>query len=111
MAAAIQGGIFSGASWSSDFKRGLAEEFTRTACFNGHRTSLPQSSTNITPDPASKDKWGGPALRTTFLNHTDEIATMNVLHRESLEPADTAGTIKQSGSLQSRARRAEPVHG
>ena len=61
------GGTFSGAKWGSAFKKGLHEEFTHTASFNGHTTSLPLASNNVTLDPEVKDKWGRPALRTTFL--------------------------------------------
>ncbi len=98
MASAMRGGIFSGASWGSDFKRGLAEEFTHTASFNGHCTTLPLSSNNVTLDPEVKDKWGRPALRTTFMNHPDDIATMKFFHDISMELLDAAGAIKKVGS-------------
>jgi choline dehydrogenase-like flavoprotein len=98
MAAAMRGGTFSGASWGSEFKRGLKEEFTHTASFNGHCTTLPLSTNNITLDPEVKDKWGRPALRTTFMNHPDDIATMKFFHDISMEMLDAVGAIQKVGS-------------
>jgi choline dehydrogenase-like flavoprotein len=98
MAAAMRGGTFSGASWGSEFKRGLKQEFTHTASFNGHCTTLPLSTNNITLDPEVKDKWGRPALRTTFMNHPDDIATMKFFHDISMEMLDAVGAIQKVGS-------------
>ncbi|MDP1932049.1 MAG: GMC family oxidoreductase [Gammaproteobacteria bacterium] len=98
MAAAMRGGTFSGSSWGSDFKKDLMMEFTHTASFNGHCTTLPLSTNNVTLDPTVKDKWGRPALRTTFMNHPDDLATMKFFMERSLELMDAAGAIKKVGS-------------
>jgi choline dehydrogenase-like flavoprotein len=98
MAAALGGGIFSGASWGSDYKKGLATVFTHTASFNGHCTSLPLATNNVTLDPNIRDKWGRPALRTTFMNHPHDLATMKFFLERSLELMEAAGAIKTAGS-------------
>ncbi len=98
MQAALSGSIFGGSSWGSDYKRNLAMEFTHTASFSGHCTSLPMASNNVTLDPEVKDKWGRPALRTTFMNHPDDFATMKFFMERSMEMLDAVGAIKKEGS-------------
>jgi choline dehydrogenase-like flavoprotein len=94
MTAALTGGTFSGARWGSTFKQGLREEFTHTASFNGHTTSLPLATNNVTLDPEVKDKWGRPALRTTFMNHADDFATMKFFMERCQELMEAAGALK-----------------
>lgn len=98
LAGAMGSGLFSGASWGSTFKQNLQREFTHTASFNGHCTSLPLSSNNVTLDPEVKDKWGRPALRTTFMNHPDDLATMKFFMERSMELLDAVGAIQKVGS-------------
>jgi choline dehydrogenase-like flavoprotein len=94
MASVMGSGRFSGARWGSAFKESLAKEFTHTCSFNGHTTSLPLSSNNVTLDPDVKDKWGRPALRTTFMNHPDDFATMKFFMERSQELMEAAGAIQ-----------------
>ena len=94
MRAALEGSRFSGATWGSDFKRDLMREFTHTASFNSHTTSLPLSSNNVTLDPEVRDKWGRPALRTTYMDHPDDLATMKFFLDRSVELLEAAGAIK-----------------
>ena len=61
-------------------------------------TSLPMASNNVTLDPEVKDKWGRPALRTTFMNHPDDFATMKFFMERSMEMLDAVGAIKKEGS-------------
>jgi len=91
MASAMSGGRFSGARWGSQFKKELQRDFTHTCSFNGHTTSLPLSSNNVTLDPDIKDKWGRPALRTTYMNHPDDFATMRFFIDRSRELMEAAG--------------------
>jgi choline dehydrogenase-like flavoprotein len=98
MAGAMNSGLFSGASWGSAFKHNLLREFTHTASFNGHCTSLPLATNNVTLDPEVKDKWGRPALRTTFMNHADDFKTMKFFMERSMELLDAAGAIEKVGS-------------
>ena len=99
MAFAMRGSRFSGASWGSDFKNQLAREFTHSCSFNGHSTSLPMSSNNVTLDPVVRDKWGRPALRTTFMNHPDDIATMKFFVDRSEELMEAVGASNISSSF------------
>jgi len=98
MQAALGGSIFGSSNWGSEFKRNLAMEFTHTAAFSGHCTTLPQASNNVTLDPEVKDKWGRPALRTTFMNHPDDFATMKFFMERSLEMMEAVGALKIESS-------------
>jgi len=97
MEAALKTGLFGGATWGSEYKRNLQLEFTHTAAFDGHTTSLPQSSNNVSLDPTVFDKWGRPALRATYMDHPDDIATMKFFYERSMELMTAAGAIKQAG--------------
>ncbi len=91
MSFAMRGSRFTGASWGSDFKNQLEREFTHSCSFNGHSTNLPLSSNNVTLDPVVRDMWGRPALRTTFMNHPDDIATMQFFVDRSEELMEAVG--------------------
>ncbi|TFH73706.1 GMC family oxidoreductase [Gammaproteobacteria bacterium LSUCC0112] len=97
MGTALSAGLFGGASWGSDFKRSMTQEFTHTAAFDGHTTSLPQETNNVTLDPDVKDKFGRPAIRSTYKDHPDDIATMKFFMERSLELMDAAGAIQKIG--------------
>lgn len=105
MAAAMRGSVFTGKRWGSEYKKALEQEFTHTCSFNGHTTSLPLSSNNVTLDPEVKDKWGRPALRTTFMNHPDDFATMKFFMERSMELMDAAGAIQKVASYSENGQR------
>ena len=94
MDSALGSGMFGGPRWGSEYKKLLQEEFTRTVAFHGHTTSLPQASNTVTLDPNLRDKWGRPALRTTYADHPDDISTMHFFQDRSVELLDAAGAIK-----------------
>jgi choline dehydrogenase-like flavoprotein len=98
MAAALQNPVFTNTSWGSGWKNNLMREFTHTCSFNGHCTSLPLSTNNVTLDPDVKDKWGRPALRTTFMNHPDDFSTMKFFMERSVELMEAAGAMEISAS-------------
>lgn len=81
-------------SWGAEYKRLLGEYFTRTVDVNGHTTSLPLASNNITLDPKAKDRWGRPAIRVTYRDHPDDLATMRFLQRRGKEILEAAGARK-----------------
>jgi choline dehydrogenase-like flavoprotein len=110
MTAALAGSTFSGARWGSAFKKALHEEFTHTASFNGHTTSLPLSTNNVTLDPEVKDTWGRPALRTTFMNHADDLATMKFFMERCRELMEAAGAVKTDGGSYAQAGQTGGVH-
>ncbi|MEE4361796.1 MAG: GMC family oxidoreductase [Pseudomonadales bacterium] len=105
MTAALGGSVFGGKSWGSAYKKSLAREFTHACSFNGHTTSLPLSTNNVTLDPDVKDKWGRPALRTTFMNHPDDIATMKFFFDRSMELMEAAGAIQIEGHFSEEGQR------
>ena len=105
MAAAMGSGLFSGKSWGKEYKDAIATEFSHACSFNGHTTSLPLSTNNVTLDPDVKDKWGRPALRTTFMNHKDDISTMKFFYDRSMELMEAAGAIQIEGRFSGEGQR------
>jgi len=94
---ALSGGMFGGASWGSEYKQSLQQLFTHSCSFDGHTTSLPLSSNNVTLDPNIKDVWGRPAIRVTHMDHPDDIATMKFFMQRSMELMDAAGATQMEG--------------
>ena len=80
--------------WGSEYKRMLGEYYTRTVAINGHTTSLPLETNTITLDPTIQDKWGRPALRVTYKDHPDDLATMQFMLDRSTEILEAAGARK-----------------
>jgi choline dehydrogenase-like flavoprotein len=75
----------------------LQTEFTHVAAFDGHTTSLPQETNNVTLDPNYQDKFGRPAIRCTYLDHPDDLATMKWFLDKTAELMETAGATKMEG--------------
>ncbi len=98
MASAQGSGVFSDAKWGSDYKKILEEEFTHTVSFNAHGTTLPQFTNSVSLDPDVKDKWGRPALRTTYSNHPNDFASMKFFADRAVELMEAAGALKTIGS-------------
>ena len=94
MESAIASSMFGGPTWGSEYKALLREDFTHTAAFDGHTTSLPLDSNNITLDPEVQDKWGLPALRCTYMDHPDDLATMRFFMDRSVELMEAAGALQ-----------------
>ena len=84
-------------TWGVGYKNALAEYYTRTMTVMGHTTSLALESNNITLDPTAKDKWGRPAIRTTYHDHPDDLATARFMTDRARELLDAAGA-RQSWS-------------
>lgn len=61
-------------NWGSGFKQRLAD-FPRSMVSSGHCTSLAMASNSVSLDPALKDAWGIPAIRVTYKDHPDDLAT------------------------------------
>ncbi len=94
---ALAGGLFGTARWGSEYKKNLQKEFTHTAAFDGHTTSLPLATNTVTLDPDVQDKWGRPALRGTYMDHPDDIATMKFFYEKTMELMQVAGASKSVG--------------
>ena len=78
-------------SWGPEYKQRLREYYTHSTMINTHTTSLPLESNNITLDPNLKDKWDRPAVRLTYKDHPDDIATATFLQDRAMEILDAAG--------------------
>ncbi|HAR90180.1 MAG TPA: gluconate 5-dehydrogenase [Gammaproteobacteria bacterium] len=89
--ALMSGSLFGGASWGKEYKDKLAHDFAHVAAFDGHTTSLPVSSNNISLDPEVQDKFGRPAIRTTYMDHPDDLATMRWFLDKTTELMEAAG--------------------
>lgn len=78
-------------AWGPEYKRFIHDNYVRTVEFAGHTTSLPVASNAITLDPEAKDRWGRPAIRVTYRDHPDDLATMQFLHDRTKELLEAAG--------------------
>jgi choline dehydrogenase-like flavoprotein len=90
------GGLFGGMgkeapTWGVEYKRMLRESFSRTMYVAGHTTSLALESNAVSLDPSLKDAWGLPALRFTYQDHPDDLATMRFLQGKAVEILEAAG--------------------
>jgi choline dehydrogenase-like flavoprotein len=79
--------------WGTEFKERL-EGFTRTMASTGHTTSLPVESNSVSIDPTLKDAWGIPAIRVTYKDHPDDLATAKFFQDRSYEIVEAAGAKK-----------------
>lgn len=80
--------------WGPAYKKTLREYYTHTAGVLSHASSLSLESNSISLDPDVKDAWGLPALRVTFKNHPDDLATMKFLEEKMRLILETAGARK-----------------
>ena len=79
-----------GPSWGREFKARL-EEFPRSMQVACHTTSLALEANNVTLDPDLKDAWGLPAIRVTYKDHPDDLATARFLQDRGAEILEAAG--------------------
>lgn len=79
--------------WGKDFKDRL-EAFPRAMASTGHCTSLPLESNSVSIDPTLKDAWGIPAIRVTYQDHPDDLATAKFLQDRCVEILEAAGAQK-----------------
>jgi choline dehydrogenase-like flavoprotein len=94
------------ALWGSAYKARLME-FPRSMQAASHGTSLPLETNSVELDPELKDAWGMPAMRVTYQDHPDDLATMRFLQARATEIMEAAGAVKvtnaavmpQTGSL------------
>jgi choline dehydrogenase-like flavoprotein len=78
-------------AWGKEYKRMLQDYYTRTMNVNGHSTSLPLETNCISLDSVVKDDWGLPAMRVTYRDHPDDLATMRFLQDRAVEVLEAAG--------------------
>jgi len=82
-----------GPGWGAPLKERL-REFPRSMQVACHGTSLPLESNNVTLDPVLKDAWGVPAIRVTYRDHPDDLATARFLQDRGAEILDAAGALR-----------------
>ncbi len=87
-----------GPQWGLAYKQSLKEVFTHGAAFVGHTTSLPMLSNNVSLDPVVRDRWGRPALRTTYRDHPHDLATTAFFKQRGDELLNAAGASKTWGA-------------
>jgi choline dehydrogenase-like flavoprotein len=80
--------------WGVEYKKALAQNYTRTMFLLCHTTSLPMESNNVTLDPTLKDKHGLQAMRVTYKDHAHDMKTAEFLQARALEILDAAGALK-----------------
>jgi choline dehydrogenase-like flavoprotein len=79
--------------WGADLKSRL-EAFPRSMMSTAHCTSLAVETNSVSIDPALKDAWGIPAMRVTYKDHPDDLATARYLQDRSVEIMQAAGAQK-----------------
>jgi choline dehydrogenase-like flavoprotein len=80
--------------WGSEFKKALANNFTRTLEIFCHGTSLPVEDNSFSLDDEVKDAWGLPALCTTYKDHPDDLKLANWLQQRASELLEASGALK-----------------
>jgi choline dehydrogenase-like flavoprotein len=81
-------------SWGAAFKDEMAHNFTRQMTMACSTTSLAMDRNNITLDPTNTDQWGRPAIRATYRDHDDDLATAAFLQDWAADLFDAAGATK-----------------
>ena len=77
-------------AWGADFKA-LLEAMPRAMIVATHGTSLPLETNRVDLDPDLKDAWGLPAMRVTYRDHPDDLATARFLQDRGVEVMQAAG--------------------
>jgi choline dehydrogenase-like flavoprotein len=76
--------------WGNALKERLAG-FRRSMISSGHCTSLAVETNSVSIDPHLKDAWGIPAIRVTYKDHPDDLATAAFLQDRSYDIMQAAG--------------------
>ena len=77
-------------AWGAEFKA-LLEAMPRAMVVGTHGTSLPLETNRVDLDPHLKDAWGLPAMRVTYKDHPDDLATSRFLQDRGVEVMQAAG--------------------
>lgn len=79
--------------WGAEYKAAL-REFPRSMIVECHSTSLAVESNSVSIDPDLKDAWGVPAIRTTYRDHPDDVATAHFNQARADEILQAAGALR-----------------
>lgn len=80
-----------GPTWGREYKRAIADTFTRKMSVLGSTTSLPVASNSVSLDPTHKDRFGRPALRITYRDHPNDLSMARFLQARAMEILSAAG--------------------
>jgi len=80
--------------WGKEYKRWVAQTYTRTVLCFGHTTSLPVASNSISLDSAVKDAWGVPAIRVTYTDHPQDLKLYKYFAERSEELLHASGAAQ-----------------
>jgi choline dehydrogenase-like flavoprotein len=80
--------------WGKEYKRWVAQTYTRTVLCFGHTTSLPVASNSISLDSAVKDAWGVPAIRMTYTDHPQDLKLYKYFAERSEELLHASGAAQ-----------------
>jgi choline dehydrogenase-like flavoprotein len=80
--------------WGLEFKKTFGYYFTRTISLLSHTTSLPMESNTVSLDPTVRDAWGLPAVRITYAQHPDDVATLKWMMQRQHEILEAMGAKK-----------------
>ncbi len=80
--------------WGKEYKRWIAQTYTRTVLCFGHTTSLPVASNSISLDPILKDAWGVPAIRMTYADHPQDLKLYKYFAERSEELLHASGAAQ-----------------
>jgi choline dehydrogenase-like flavoprotein len=81
-------------TWGAEYKKQLAQAYTRSLIAYGHTTSLPMESNSISLDDTVKDAWGLPALRVTYADHEQDLRMYKYFAEKSQALLDGAGAVR-----------------
>lgn len=82
------------AKWGKEYKRWVAQTYTRTVLCFGHTTSLPVASNSISLDSTVKDAWGVPAIRMTYTDHPQDLKLYKYFAERSEELLHASGAAQ-----------------
>ena len=77
--------------WGAEYKKMLADYYSRTMMLLSHTTCLPQETNSISLDPEVKDAWGLASIRVTFRMHDDDVKTLQFFEKRMLEIIEATG--------------------
>lgn len=79
--------------FGADLKARL-EAYPRSMMSTAHCTSLAVETNSVSLDPVLKDAWGIPAIRVTYKDHPDDLATARFLQEHAFQIMQAAGAEK-----------------
>lgn len=80
--------------WGLEYKNQIARAFSYSMAILASGTSLPLAGNSISLDPDLVDSMGRPALRMTYSEHPDCLATAEFLQQKGVEIAEAAGALQ-----------------